>query len=382
MTLAQLGADVVRIDPIGGAPDFTRWPLSARSNRSLFWDGLNKGKRSVTIDVRQPEGRDLVLALAAAPGPDAGILLENQAGRPWLTYDALTSRRADAIQVHIEGHSDGRSAVDYTVNAEVGLPWLTGMPESAAPVNHVLPAWDLLAGTTAVTGLLAALRRRDRTADGSYIAVALADVALASLAGMGWLAEADERGSDRERVGNYLYGSFGVDAVTLDGERVIVVALTARHWRALVAATGTGAVFAALEGAFGVDLDDEGERYRQREVLAAVLRPWFAARDLAAVGAALDAARALWGRYGRMSEVVAAVRNGTGAPILADVEQPGTGAVISSRSPLRIDGSYGLTSTAPRLGCDTDEVLAEVLGLTDAELGRLHDSATIGEGTQ
>src|SRR4051812_3758926 len=67
LTLAQLGADVIRVDPPGGASDINRWPLSAEG-RSLFWTGLNKGKRSVTIDYRTPAGRELLLALITAPG--------------------------------------------------------------------------------------------------------------------------------------------------------------------------------------------------------------------------------------------------------------------------------------------------------------------------
>ena len=72
MTLAQLGADVIRFDPIGGGLDARRWPVTA-TGRSLFWAGLNKGKRSIAVDIGSPRGRDLVAALVAAPGPDAGF---------------------------------------------------------------------------------------------------------------------------------------------------------------------------------------------------------------------------------------------------------------------------------------------------------------------
>ncbi|MGE4219278.1 MAG: CoA transferase, partial [Alphaproteobacteria bacterium] len=66
MTLAQMGADVIRIDPIGGGLDINRWPVT-RDGASLYWAGLNKGKRSVTIDLRSAEGRELAQALATAP---------------------------------------------------------------------------------------------------------------------------------------------------------------------------------------------------------------------------------------------------------------------------------------------------------------------------
>ncbi|MEV7136058.1 CoA transferase [Arthrobacter sp. NPDC093128] len=378
MTLAQLGAKVIRVDPIGGAPDFKRWPVSQRSEDSLFWTGLNKGKLSVTLDLRRPEGRELLLALAAAPGPEGGVLVDNQVGRSWLAYERLAERRADIIQVRIGGNADGRPAVDYTVNPEVGVPGITGPDGVSGPVNHVLPAWDLLTGMTATTALLASLRHRDRTGEGAYLEVALGDVALAGLANMGWYAEADELAADRPKVGNYLYGSYGVDFQTSDGHRVMVVALTSRQWDALRKITGTEKVFAALEEALGVDLAEEGDRYRQRETITAILRPWFEARSIDQVRQALTDGHALWSRYRSMTEVVEEFRR-TGAPsVLADVEQPGIGNVVSARSAIRLDAEYGATCVAPFLGQHTDEVLEQLLGLSPAELGKLHDDNVIG----
>lgn len=376
MTLAQLGADVIRVDPLKGGPDSGRWPLSTRSNKSLFWDGLNKGKRSVTIDVRNPDGQDLLVGLATAPGPNGGVLLENQPGRGWLAPEALSAARADCIHVHIDGSADGRPAVDYTVNPEVGLPWMSGPEHEAAPVNHVLPAWDLLTGATASVGLLAALRHRDTTGEGRYIAISLADVALAGVAGMGWLTEVEERG-DRERAGNYMYGAYGVDFATRDGHHFMVVALTSRQWKALMQATGTADVFTALESSLQIDLMDEGARYTHREVITAVLKPWFSSRDAAQIREELDASRALWSQYRRTSDVVSDFRAGSVSDVLAEVDQPGTGPVISARSPLRLDAQYGPTSTAPQLGEHTEQVLSEVLGLSTTELGRLGDDGVI-----
>src|SRR5215467_9596355 len=76
MTMAQMGAEVIRIDPIGGGIDFNRWPVAA-NGASLYWAGLNKAKRSVAVALNKPEGRELVRALATAPGPGGGIVLTN-----------------------------------------------------------------------------------------------------------------------------------------------------------------------------------------------------------------------------------------------------------------------------------------------------------------
>src|SRR5437016_2526224 len=83
MTLAQLGADVIRFDQIGGGIDYGRWPLSA-SGQSLYWVGLNKGKRSIAVDLRNREGQELLTALVCAPGPDAGVFLTNFPARGWM----------------------------------------------------------------------------------------------------------------------------------------------------------------------------------------------------------------------------------------------------------------------------------------------------------
>ena len=377
MTLTQLGADVIRIDPLGGNSDYRRWPVDTDSPNSLYWTSLNRGKRSVALDVRSAAGQELVLALATAPGPDAGIVVDNNVGRPWLAHKALAARRGDVITVHIEGYADGRGAVDYTVNTEIGVPNLTGPADTDTPVNHVLPAWDLIAGQAATTALLAALHRRERTGEGSQIELALADVAAAGVANLGWLTEVGQRG-DRERHGNFMYGSFGIDAVTADGGRLYLVALTPRQWKNLTETTGTTAVFAALAEALGVDfLTDEG-RYTHREAVAAILRPWVRARSLEQAAAELTASGVLWGRYQSMREFAEQFRaNPPSVPALVDLEQPGIGPVISANAPMRIDGEYSGASPAPELGADTDEVLSSVLGLSDAELGALRSAGTI-----
>ena len=376
MALAQLGADVIRVDPIGGATDYRRWPL-APDGGSLYWTSLNRGKRSVAVDLRSPEGRELVTALVVAPGPDSGVFLDNNVRRPWLSWPVLSQRRADLVHVHVQGHRDGRPAVDYTVNAAVGIPSMTGPEAGDEPVNHVLPAWDLLTGSTAAVGVLSALRRRDRTGEGSLVEVALADVALAGVASLGWYAEAQLSGRSRPRHGNHVYGSFGVDFPTADGRRVMVVALTEGQWRALCEVTGTGAVFEALQTALGVDLHDEESRSLHRETVSAILRGWFAARDLGTVMAELEAARVLWGPYRTTVDVVREHEASPSSSPLQEVPQPGVGRVLAMGSPLRLDDRTLPPVPAPVLGADTERVLAEVLGLSGGEIGRMHDLGVV-----
>ncbi|NLG45662.1 CoA transferase [Gordonia sp. (in: high G+C Gram-positive bacteria)] len=377
MALAQLGAELIRVDPIGGNVDYRRWPLAAETGASLYWNSLNRGKKSVTLDLRSDRGRDLLLSLATAPGPDAGIVIDNAVGRSWFSYDALSARRSDVIAVRVEGRADGSAAVDYTVNGDSGVASMTGPTETDRPVNHVLPAWDLLCGQEVVTAVLAALRRRDRTGEGAHVQIALSDVAMAAVANLGWYSEAAESGP-RARHGNHMYGAFGTDFAAADGGRTMVVVLTPRQWAAVGAATGTTEVFAALEGSLGADFQTDEGRYAHRELIEAVLKPWFAARSTTQVHDELSAAGVLWGPYRTTADVAADfAADPAGRPVLISLAQPGIGTVISAHSPSRWDSSYSGSAPAADLGSDTDAVLAEVLGLSSDDLRGLHDDGVI-----
>ena len=151
MTLAQLGADVIRFDPIGGGLDRGRWPVTA-DGQSLFWAGLNKGKRSIQVDLELRRGARARRRADHRAGARRGPL-PDQLPRPRLPRLRARSsaRRPDLIMVNIVGNHDGSSAVDYTVNPATGFAWATGPRNLAVPFNHLLPAWDAITGALATT---------------------------------------------------------------------------------------------------------------------------------------------------------------------------------------------------------------------------------------
>ena len=217
MTLAQMGADVIRIDPIGGGIDFARWPVTG-DGASLYWAGLNKAKRSLALALDKPEGREIARALVTAPGPGSGILLTNLPPPRGLDFASLKAARGDLIMLRLVGNRDGSAAVDYTVNAASGFPLVTGQHATEAggmPVNHVLPAWDIAAGLYLATGLLAAERHRARTGEGQEVVAALADIMLATVGNLGYIGDVEVNGHARPAIGNDLYGSFGRDFATV-----------------------------------------------------------------------------------------------------------------------------------------------------------------------
>lgn len=372
MTLAQMGADVIRIDTVGGGLDHRRWPVTG-DGTSLFWTGLNKNKRSVVLDLATPEGRELAMAIATAPGDDAGLFLTNFPARGWLDHETLRQRRPDLIQLTLQGDRHGRAAVDYTVNVRLGLPSMTGPADGREPVNHVLPAWDLITGQMVAVGLLAAERHRRRTGHGQHVKLALEDVALAAMANLGFIAEA-QAGRPRQRHGNELFGAFGRDFVCADQERVMVVGLTLKQWRSIVAATAIAEQVASLEAQLGVDLSLEGERFRARKALAAMVEPWFRARPFPEVASALDRHGVCWGRYQSIDQLAQDPSCSPANPMFSLIEQPEVGQVLAAGIPLEF-GSLprAPAAAAPRLGAHTEQVLLELLGMTGAEFGRLHD---------
>jgi 2-methylfumaryl-CoA isomerase len=378
MTLAQLGADVIRIDPPSGGLDYRRWPVT-QENVSLFWCGLNKSKRSVAIDLASAQGRELAMALICAPGPDAGMLLTNFPPRGFLAYEALRKRREDLIQLTIQGERHGGSAVDYTVNPRIGLPFLTGTGDADEVVNHVLPAWDLVTGHMAAVGLLAAERHRRLRGVGQHVKLALEDMALAVMGHLGFLAEA-QLGHRRERFGNDLFGAFGRDFVTADDERIMVVGLTPKQWRALCDATDLARELVLLSEELGIDLSAEGNRFRAREQIAALIGPWIRERPLSQIAEVFDSNGVCWGRYQTVSQLVQSDPACSEAnPLFSSVEQPGVGRYLMPGIPLDFSAiERAPARPAPRLGQHTEEVLAEVLGIGSAELGLLFEKRVIG----
>lgn len=383
MTLAQLGAEVIRFDQIGRGIDYRRWPLTA-DNTSLYWAAMNKGKKSIAVDLAAPEARELITALICAGGDAGGIFSTNMPARGWLAYETLQARRGDLIQHEIVGDRHGRPALDYTVNAKVGLPYLPGPEDDVRPVNHVLPAWDIATAYLAALGILAAERHRRLTGEGQRgVKLSLADVALGAMGHLGYITGLTVNDGEREHHGNYLYGALGRDFVTADDERVMVIALTRKQWHGLVAASGLQADFDVLAQRLGCNFDDEGERFPVRYEICAILERWMESKTLAELAPVFDDNGICWDRYQTARELVKSDPDcSDDNPIFSMVEQPGIGSYL-------VPGHAMDFSTTPRrapelapvVGQHTDEVLGDVLGMGDAEIGVLPDQGIVASAS-
>lgn len=231
----------------------------------------------------------------------------------------------------------------------------------------------------AALGLIAAERHRRRTGQGQLVEIALKDVALAMLGNLGILAEVTANGEDRPKLGNALYGAYGWDFPTSDGRRVMVVALTLRQWTGLLAATGLEEPIEAATRRPGLDLAREGDRFRARKEITAVLAPWFRARRVADFAHSFDEHGVTWSEFRSFAQAVAEDPDlSTENPMLALLDQPGIGRYPVPGSPF----AFGALPRepprrAPLLGEHTDEILSEVVGLGGAEIARLHDAGVV-----
>ena len=377
MTLAQLGADVIRFDRIGGGLDHHRWPVT-KEGKSLYWAGLNKGKRSIALDIAAPRGQEIVRRLVCGPGPDGGIFLTNLNPRGALSYDELRKHREDLVMVSLLGDRHGGPQVDYTVNAGSGFPFVTGPSSLMEPVNHTLPAWDFIAGNMTALALLAAERHRLKTGEGQLVELSLKDVALAVLGHLGIIADMTLNNAERERLGNAVHGAYVQDFPCADGRRVIVVGLTKRQWDGIRAATGLGAEFDAVGARMGLDLAQEGNRFLAREAVTAVLAPWFLARRVEDLGEPFGKHGVTWGVFRTFGQAVAEDPDlSTQNPMFSMVEHPGIGSLLTPGTPIAFRAQERVAPVrAPLLGEHTDAILEEA-GYSATEIAALHDAKVV-----
>ena len=373
--LAQMGAEVIRVDQIGGGPDFRRWPVT-EANDSLYWENLNRAKKSVALDLGSPQGRELLQELVRKTGQ----FVTNFPAEGFLSHAKLAEGRADLITVRVMGWADGSPALDYTVNNSVGYPMMTGAgPE---PVNHVLPAWDLLTGAYAAFTMLAAVQKRAQTGDGLEVRIPLSDVAIGTVANLGGIAEVLYTGANRPRLGNAVYGLFGRDFVTADSVRTMIVVVTPRQWANLVAALHLESAIAAIDVERGVNFaKDDGLRFNHRDALYPLFEAAIGARTHADLTAAFDAGGIVHSAYRTMLDAAndpALVANN---PVFGSAANPSGfdyPAAGSFATVPQLDRQA--PQPAPRNGANSEEVLAERLGLSSGAIAALIDAGTVKQG--
>ncbi|MEL6706824.1 MAG: CoA transferase [Pseudomonadota bacterium] len=380
---AQMGAEVIRVDHTAGGLDYDRFMLT-KEGRSLSWENLNRAKKSVALDLRSGEGRELCVELAAKTGQ----CITNLPEKSFLSHAAMQAARTHdpegLISVRIMGWHGGRQAMDFTVNAASGYPLMTGPeewdPETAPPISQPLPAWDFITGAYSAFSLMTALHHRAATGQGSEMRVPLGDVAIGTMANSGTMAEMLYRGGDRQRLGNAIWGAFGRDFQSKDGKRFMVAALTPKQWTGLVAAFNVAEPIAALEKELGVDFDaGDRPRFENRAPLFDIFQAAAEAEDYAALAERMAAHGCTFERYRSHYEASQDAQLVADNPLFGpSPANPSGFEYPATRSFANMPAhEVGDPAPAPFLGQHSEEVLAERLGLSSGAIAKLVDAGTV-----
>lgn len=372
--LVDLGAEVIKIERPGSGDDTRGFGPPFLNGESTYFMSINRGKRSVAVDLKSEAGRSLVLRLIAG----ADVVMENfrpgVAGRLGFGHEALRARDPRLVTCSISGFGaegdpeyTARGGYDAVVQAVSGLMSVTGEPEGAEMRVGVALS-DMVAGLYAAQGILAALYQRERTGQGIHLDISMQDamLSLTSYQAGSYL----QTGLDPRRMGNAHPSICPYEVVEVaDGP--------------LVLAVGNDGQFRKLAALIGrPELGDDprfstnGARVEHRDALLAELGPELMKRDRAAWDRLLADAQVPAGPVLKMSDALTHPQVRARGTLL-EHDHPTAGRVRSVGSPVRMGPP--VTAAPPRLGEHGRAVLSERLGLTDAELDALEAEGVLGK---
>jgi len=368
-TLADFGAEVIKIEPPGEGDALRKW-RRMRNGTSLWWHVQSRNKKSVTCDLRQPQGQEIVRRLARR----THIMIENfrpGALERWnLGWDALSAGNRDLILVRISGYGQSgpyRERPGFAAIAEAlgGMRHVTGFPDRP-PARPNLSLGDTIAALHGVIGALLALHAVKNGAGGQVIDVALYESVFNCMESL--LPEYDAHGYVRSRSGSALPGIAPSNLYPCaDGAYVLIAGNADSLYRRLMSAIGRE------------DLRDDPSlarndgRAAQMQRIDDAIAQWTRARTQSEVLAAMEAAE------------VPAGRIYTAADIAADPHYLARGMIekitAADGEPLRVPGIIpklsrtpgAIRTQAPKLGEHTDEVLHEI-GYSDAQIAQLREA--------
>jgi formyl-CoA transferase/CoA:oxalate CoA-transferase len=370
--LGDYGADIIKVEPIEG--EIARaWGPPFYGGEAAYFVNLNRNKRSVAIDLKRPEGRDLFLRLADG----ADVVLENlrvgTVAKLGIDYERVRARQPRIVYCSVSGFGqDGpyrdRAALDLVVQAESGMISITGEPGGPG-VRCGVSIADITAGMYAAFGIVTALHARSRSGLGQFIDVSMLEGQLGILSGMIGAFVAD--GIVPGPLGT-AYGALLPYQTFRTRTRDIAIGIGSdKLWRAFCPLIGLGAL--ATDPRFVTN----AARNRHRPALIEALQARFLDRTFEEWEALLQPAGIPVGAINTIAQVVehpqVAARHA-----LVDCTHPVAGTVKAVGPPIRFSATPGsVRRPAPLLGEHTAAVLREQLGMSDAEIGRLEAAGVI-----
>jgi crotonobetainyl-CoA:carnitine CoA-transferase CaiB-like acyl-CoA transferase len=369
MVLADLGADVVKVERPNEGDETRAWGPPFVGGEAAYYLSVNRNKRSAAIDLKNPDGRRLALELCSR----ADVVIENfrPGGAERLGLDAAAVCALNPRVVHCSitgfGRDDRRAGYDFIVQAQSGLMAVTGEPEGE-PTKVGVALLDVLTGLHAATSILAALRRRDATGEGERIELSLLDSALASFVNVAQNSLVTDAEPRR-------YGNAHPSIVPYEPYR------TADGWIAVAAAND--GLFARLCTTLQrPELADDPRfatnelRVRNRRALGEILASIFQGRP---VGEWVDQLTAAGVPAGKIRGVREALRADV-TPLVVDHATAGRLELVPPPAQLA-SAPRRATRPPPLLGEHTSEVLAE-LGVSPSEADELERRGAIQRAAQ
>ena len=371
-TLADFGADVIKIEPPNSGDPLRKWRL-LKDGTSVWWQIQSRNKRSIALDLKQTEAQDIVRQLVK----DADVLIENfrpGAMEGWgLGPDELLALNPKLIMLRISGYGQTgpyRDKPGFGVVAEAmsGLRHLTAEP-GRVPVRVGVSIGDTLASLHGVIGILLALHERHTSGKGQVIDVALYEAVFNCMESL--LPEFSAFGAVREAAGSALPGIAPSNAYKCQGGGYVLIA-------------GNGdSIFKRLMQTMGrddlgldADLADNAGRVKRVEEIDAAIGAWTATLSVAQVLELLDAASVPAGRIYTVADIATDPHYQARDMILQTVMADGSTLALPGIVPKlsRTPGSH--RRNAPEIGQDTDAVLQDI-GLTEAQIQALKDKGIV-----
>ena len=383
-TLADLGADVIKIERPGAGDDTRHWgppylstPDGAQTQEAAYYLCANRNKRSVTVDIATPEGQTIVRELART----SDVVLENykvgQLKKYGLDYESLKALKPDLVYCSVTGFGQTgplaeRAGYDFIVQGMGGFMSVTGERDAlpgGGPQKAGVAIADLMTGMYATVAVLAALAHRDRTGEGQAIDMALLDVQVAMLANV--TSNYLVGGKAPQRWGNAHQNIVPYQAFQTSDSWIIVAVGNDGQFRKFVEVGGRPEL-----------ADDERfatnpERVRHREVLVPIVADMIKTRSKAQWIEALEAAGVPCGPINDLAEVFddAQVR---ARGMRVEIAHPSGATAPLVRNPIRMSATPPeVRSAPPTLGEHTEAVLRKVLGYDAAAIAALRGKSVI-----
>lgn len=372
MTLGDMGADVIKVEQPGRGDDTRNWGPPYAGPLSAYYIGVNRNKRSITIDLKHDEGRMLLGRLLET----SDVVIDNfklgtMAGwgfdDAWFDEQAPRTVRCSITGYGSTGPKAGKPGYDFVLQAETGLMAITGEPDGT-PMKLGVAIVDICTGMMAAIAVLGALQARTVTGRGQFCEVTLYDTGLQMLANVA--ANHLVSGSEPERYGNghpniVPYRTY----LATDGNLAIAVGNDSQF---VTFASALGHPEWAADARFATNPERVRNRDEIDDEVAAVIatrsrRDWIEVLDEAGIPA---------GPISTVSEALASPQ-AVAREMVIEMDHPSAGQIRALGLPLRFsDTKASIRRLPPELGADTDDVLIE-LGLGSDEIDGLRASGVI-----